>query len=183
MISRIIFIALLSVVICRVITEADVTIEFGNFIKLHGKKYENVKETIKRYNIFAENYRYIEEHNSKDNVLKLGVNQFADMTMEEIKAKYLSYKAPTRTPCTVKHTKTDPKEEINWFDLKKAARVKNQGSCGSCWAFSAIGALESLHAIKKDTLVEYSEQELVDCSRKYGDNHGCQGGDMSQAFD
>ncbi len=182
MLSKIVFLALLGVALC-VATDAEVTVEFGSFLKQFGKKYDTLEETIKRYNIFSENYRYIEEHNRKNSNYKLGVNQFADLTLEEFKALYLS-KMPTKTPCTMKHTKVDAKPEIDWREKGVVARVKNQGSCGSCWAFSAIGALESLHAIKKGTpVVEYSEQELVDCSVGYGDNHGCKGGDMSQAFE
>jgi len=184
MISKIIFIALLGAALCIDVSDAEVTVQFGKFLNEFGKKYDTLEETIKRYNIFAENYRYIEEHNAKVSDYKLGVNQFADLTLEEFKAKYLSYKKPA-IPCTLKHIKGEVKTEIDWRDKGKVTRVKNQGSCGSCWAFSAIGAVESLHAIKKSTnpLAEFSEQELVDCSVGWGDNHGCRGGDMSQAFE
>jgi len=105
--------------------------------------------------------------------------------MKEFKAKYLGYKP---NPKEVKQFNLEllnavPSNDADWRNKTGfVTAVKDQGQCGSCWAFSATGALEGVAAVAyQKPSQSFSEQQLVDCSRKYG-NDGCDGGLMNQAF-
>ena len=170
----------------------DREVEFLAFREKYGKVYSSEHELVYRKKIFIATLRSIEAHNADETqTYTLGINQFSDMTFEELKAKYLVDFSQLKgnSKCEKKHSDLhidrgdDPKSEIDWQKEGKVQAVKNQSQCGSCWAFSAIGSLESAHAIfKKTELPNLSEQELVDCSLSYG-NAGCMGGLMNFAFD
>ncbi len=167
------------------VSDSEVATEFGKFVKQYHTHYDSIEETVKRYNIFADNYRKIVEHNLVDKEVKLAVNQFADMTEEEFRT-YLGHRKPTYPlVCTYIHNKPygEIKKVLDWREKNVVTRVKYQANCGSCWAFATVGALESLHAIKTGELVEFSEQELVDCTHeKPYENNGCDGGYVQSAF-
>ena len=104
----------------------------------------------------------------------MGVNQFTGLADAEFMMIYLN---PRENPNIEKNEDVEVapiNADIDWTAKGMVSPIKNQGSCGSCWAFSAVGVLESW-ALSKGQTVNLSEQQLVDCSRKYG-NEGCNGG-------
>merc|ERR1719384_288646 len=110
-----------------------------------------------------------------------------DLTREEFKAQYLSLKPENRVDSgvtnlgTFKATGAETPDEIDWSTQGAVSPVKDQGSCGSCWAFSTVGSLEGRNQIATGKLQQFSEQQFVDCDKAFGDQ-GCQGGLMDNAF-
>lgn len=103
-----------------------------------------------------------------------------DLTFEEFSQIYLGAQPKKEeNPKFILGDESLPKS-VDWREKGGVSHVKDQGQCGSCWAFSTIGALEGLHFVAKKELVEFSEQALVDCSKQ---NNGCNGGLMDYAFD
>jgi len=161
--------------------------EFTSFIKKHAKRYPHDEFSL-RYDIFKANLNMIREHNAAGHSTVLAVNEFADMTFEEFHSKMTGLQARESEYLRSlnsegPHTKvTKMAASLDWRQKGAVNPVKNQQSCGSCWAFSALGALEGADAIANGKLQSLSEQQLVDCSTRYG-NHGCNGGLMTQAFE
>jgi len=157
--------------------------EFTFFIFDKNKLYGTVEEITHRYNAFSDNLDYIDLENSKNHSYTLGQTVFADYTHDEYKQMVHSvFNSLPKDYClNDKASATKPLTTVDWTAKGAVTRVKDQGQCGSCWAFSTVGALEGLNAIKTGILTEFSEQQLVDCASSYG-NHGCNGGLMSRAF-
>lgn len=111
----------------------------------------------------------------------MGINQFSAMTDEEFAAMNLGLIVPENAQIEVEQADNFRGAEVDWNTQGAVTPVKNQGSCGSCWSFSATGALEGLSKLEYGTLESFSEQQLVDCSSSYG-NNGCNGGLMTNSF-
>ncbi|NBP59486.1 hypothetical protein EBU71_23600, partial [bacterium] len=169
------------------LNEDDEWKQFTNFQERFSKRYENIQEMETRFQIFRTNLRNIILHNL-DNTqnFTMGINQFTDLTPQEFKDQYVGgLKAELGSyGCgSFSSSATGAPSSIDWRAKGAVTSVKDQGQCGSCWTFSATGAVEGAWAIAKGQLVDLSEQELVDCATgvAYG-SHGCNGGQMEGAF-
>lgn len=135
---------------------------------------------------FANNHDLIEQHNAQNLTYKLGHNAFSHMSYEEW-VEYMRFGLAAdrkHEPSDLIHDKEGiaVATSIDWVSKGAVTPVKNQGNCGSCWSFSATGALEGVYQVTTGTLKSYSEQELVSCNTGIGSNHGCNGGLMDYAF-
>jgi cathepsin L len=160
----------------------------------HQKNYSSQMEEKFRMKIFMENKAKIARHNQKahrgETTYFLKMNHFGDQLNHEVISRMNGYRMDLKksgkgkkllgatfiTPANV-----NIPDEIDWRTQGAVTPIKDQGQCGSCWAFSSTGALEGQHFRKTGKLVSLSEQNLVDCSASYG-NNGCQGGLMDNAF-
>jgi len=166
--------------------EHDEWKQFSNFQERFGRKYETLEELENRFQVFRTNLRNIVIHNLDHNQnFTMGINQFTDLTPEEFKAQYVSGlqgKVESSGCGSFSSSASGAPSAIDWRNKGAVTSVKDQGQCGSCWTFSATGAIEGAWAISKGQLIDLSEEQLVECAGlKYG-SMGCNGGQMDGAF-
>jgi len=156
---------------------------FHNFMEEHQKVYNTREEYKERYGIFRENMKKVQFlHETEQGTGEYGATAAADLTEMEFKKTFLGW-----------NTKDDPEihwpaaeipdvelpKEFDWRQKNAVTEVKNQGQCGSCWAFSVTGNVEGQYAVKHGELLDLSEQELVDCDKR---DNGCNGGLPENAY-
>jgi len=155
--------------------------EFEAWKAEYGVNFESAFENAYRERVFLENKAKIAIHNAdKTQTYEMGVNKFTAHTAEEFKQQYLGLVIPENF-VSVESTQSIVAGDIDWTTQGAVNGVKDQGQCGSCWAFSTTGSLEGLSKIGYGTLESFSEQQLVDCSGSFG-NQACNGGLMDNAF-
>ena len=147
---------------------------WATFKNKYLKRYDTIDEEIYRYKIFLENMELASHYNDAEDEASYGMTQFSDKLSSEL---YTEITAPPFA------ARIEPAPEVlglgelpdnfDWRLKGAVTHVKNQGSCGSCWAFSAVGCVEGAHFVNTSKLVALSEQELLDCELT---SMGCNGG-------
>eukprot|EP00461_Guttulinopsis_vulgaris_P000256 UN00256 len=173
-------VALFAAVTTAALTEEQTQFLFTRFAENFGKQYET-SDVLNRYKIFQTNLNFILTENAKNQGFTLGINQFSDYTNEEYKAM-LGFK-PLEQQLGFDDEIIEAmgdiqlqggEDNLQAVDFTKyAGAVKNQGNCGSCWAFSSTSTLETGYHLLTGSAIVLSEQHMVDCDTS---DSGCNGG-------
>ena len=200
---KLFIIALLALIIsasCHIhlessVSDAQIFSQFQHFMETHSKKYTTIEETKERFEIFRQNYKKIEltkkmlSAHQEQPLFEMGITKFSDMTPAEFQKSLLNLDLSLMQRLKVLYGKNEivptfskgnAPEAYDWREIGAVSPVKNQGMCGSCWAFSAVGNIEAVYTIKTNKTQLFSEQQLVDCDKEQ--NQGCNGGLMDNAF-
>lgn len=173
------------------LSERELQTQFNSWMRNHGRSY-NADEFLPRYQAWRSNMDFIEEFNRQGNrTFAVAMNQFGDLTPEEFGRLH---KGHLSNPAEVKRRLdqeslqrqdqicgSTPAASWDWVTQGAVTPVKNQGSCGDCWAFSAVGGVEGARKIAGGSLISLSEQMLLDCAEGTG-NLGCSGGNVGITY-
>ncbi|XP_041917942.1 cathepsin F [Alosa sapidissima] len=158
--------------------------QFKDFMERYNRSYSGQEEAERRLHIFQENMKTVQVLQSlEQGTAEYGVTKFSDLTEDEFRTMYLnpllsqwSLQRPLKPAARAR----DPAPDTwDWREHGAVSDVKNQGMCGSCWAFSVTGNIEGQWFLKTGKLLSLSEQELVDCDKV---DQACGGGLPSNAY-
>jgi len=164
--------------------------KFFNWLSEHKVQARDGQHFAQMIQNFANNDDVIANHNAQKLGFELGHNQFSHLSLDEWRAYVgtgLSRPMVTDEPLEIHAAPADVSTlaaSIDWTTLGAVTPVKDQGQCGSCWSFSATGAMEGAYKNKHGSLPSFSEQQFVDCDNRQngGTDMGCNGGLMDSAF-
>ena len=162
--------------------------DFSNYIAKHNKHYA-FDDMRTRFTNFLDNLNLVESQSNETHCVS--INKYADLTPDEfhsevglgcfVQPQRFGFHRTKSTCQQFKPASDSVPNSVDWREKNAVTPVKNQGQCGSCWSFSATGAMEGAWSISTGELISLSEQQLVDCSISYGDM-ACKGGLMDNAF-
>jgi len=163
-------------------TKSQYQSAFVDWMHKNGKSYAH-DEFPTRFAAFKSNMDFIASFNAQNADMKVAMNQFGDLSLQEFASVYNGL----RVPQGYVHKSTQQIMNVqlpatwDWNAQGAVTPIKNQQQCGSCWAFSTTGSVEGCHFLSQKSLASLSEQNIMDCSWSYG-NQGCNGGLMTQAM-
>jgi cathepsin L len=172
---------LIAVVAASALSEFEYQGMFTQWVANNAKAYSH-EEFFAKYNTFKANVDFVATNNAANKSYTVAINKFADLTTAEFGAQMCGFKPELQTSARFSaDVEPTAVQAVDWVKEGAVTPVKDQGQCGSCWAFSATGALEGAWFTTKKALVSLAEQQLVDCAGAQG-NQGCNGGLMDSAF-
>merc|ERR1711970_1617928 len=156
--------------------------QFADFKSKFNKTYSSLTEETARLKIFKENLHHYDKQKKMISSYSVGVTQFSDLSPQEFKDLYLGGYNPSGVHSLKKKTSSsfssDLPDSVDWRDQGAVSDVKNQGQCGSCWAFATTEMAESYAQINSGQLIELSAQQVTSCTPNpvnCGGVGGCRG--------
>ncbi|XP_010914479.1 senescence-specific cysteine protease SAG39-like [Elaeis guineensis] len=175
-----------TVATARAIGDVPMRAKFEQWMAKYERFYTDATEKERRFQIFKDNYEYIESFNKAGKyTYTLALNNFADMTDDEVDTSYPcagggESERPKSATGSFRYADFDDlPDEVDWASKGAVTNAKNQGNCGSCTAFSAVAAIEGISQIKTGNLIPLAPQQIMDCDPN---SLGCKGGWVSNAF-